>query len=178
MKNEAIVFGGGCFWCTEAIFQLVEGVKNVIPGYTGGHVEDPTYEHVGSGSTGHAEVIKLEFDPDVISLENLLRIFFEAHDPTVEDKQGPDIGNQYRSVIFWTDSSQLSVIKPLMIELRKKLGQKIVTQVEALTHFYPAEEFHRDYFHKNPNKPYCALNIAPKVRKLKKYLEDNGWLKK
>src|SRR3989339_535748 len=106
MKNEAIVFGGGCFWCTEAIFQLVEGVKNVIPGYTGGHVEDPTYEHVGSGSTGHAEVIKLEFDPDVISLENLLRIFFEAHDPTVEDKQGPDIGNQYRSVIFWTDSSQ------------------------------------------------------------------------
>ncbi|PIR94206.1 peptide-methionine (S)-S-oxide reductase [Candidatus Falkowbacteria bacterium CG10_big_fil_rev_8_21_14_0_10_39_11] len=177
-KNlETIVFGGGCFWCTEAIFHLIKGVESVESGYAGGHVENPSYNHIHSGSSGHAEVIKVEFDPEKISLENLLRIFFQAHDPTVEDKQGSDIGPEYRSIILWTDGNQLSVIKPMLVEIRRELDKKIVTEVQALTKFYPAEKEHQNYFKENPNKPYCVLNISPKIRKLKKYLQDNDWLK-
>lgn len=175
-KLQTIVFGGGCFWCTEAVFNLVKGVQKVTPGYAGGHVENSAYEHVSSGSSGHAEVIKVEFNSKEISLESLLRIFFTVHDPTSEDKQGSDIGSQFRSIIFWTDGDQLSVIKPLMLKIRKELEKKIITQVEALRKFYPAEKEHRNYFKANPNKPYCALNIAPKIRKLKKFLAENDWL--
>jgi len=158
------VLGGGCFWCLEAIFQRVNGVKKVVSGYSGGKRENPTYEQVCTGVSGYAEVVEIEFDEHVISYENLLDIFFEIHDPTQINRQGNDVGTQYRSVIFYLDENQKETALKKIEDLRNS-GINVVTEVSALTKFYRAEEYHQNYFNKNPNNPYCGYVIAPKVEK-------------
>jgi peptide-methionine (S)-S-oxide reductase len=161
---QKAVFGGGCFWCLEAIFQRVAGVEKVISGYSGGKRENPTYENVCSGATGHAEVIEITFDSKMVSFRELLVIFFRVHDSTQLNKQGNDIGTQYRSVIFYTDEEQ----KKLSEEYKQKLidnGINSVTEISPLETFYEAEKYHQNYFRLNPNNPYCAYVIAPKVEK-------------
>ena len=165
---ETAVFGGGCFWCGEAIFRKLRGVGSVLSGYAGGEKANPAYEEVISGETGHAEVVKIEFDPDQISYETLLEVLFEMHDPTTLNRQGNDMGSQYRSVIFYTSDRQktaaLNFIKKLMAE--KKFNQPIVTEIKPLTAFYPVEDYHFDYFNKNKNQPYCRVIISPKIKKI------------
>jgi peptide-methionine (S)-S-oxide reductase len=165
-KNEIAVFGGGCFWCTEAIYKRVKGVISVTPGYAGGSKENPTYQQVCSGSTGHAEVIKVEFDPEVVSYRDLLEVFWHAHDPTTLNRQGNDIGTQYRSIILYADSEQKEQAQKSLDKAQKSgmFSKPIVTQVEELGDFYPAEDYHHDYFANNPNQPYCRAIISPKVR--------------
>jgi peptide-methionine (S)-S-oxide reductase len=158
------VLGGGCFWCLEAIFQRVKGVKKVVSGYSGGKRENPNYEQVCTGVSGHAEVVEIEFDENVISYENLLDIFFEIHDPTQLNRQGNDVGSQYRSVIFYLDENQKNTALKKIEELKKK-GINVVTEVSPLTKFYKAEEYHQNYFNQNPQNPYCGYVIAPKVEK-------------
>jgi peptide-methionine (S)-S-oxide reductase len=158
------VLGGGCFWCLEAIFQRVKGVKKVVSGYSGGKRENPNYEQVCTGVSGHAEVVEIEFDENVISYENLLDIFFEIHDPTQLNRQGNDVGSQYRSVIFYLDENQKDTALKKIEELKKK-GINVVTEVSPLTKFYKAEEYHQNYFNQNPQNPYCGYVIAPKVEK-------------
>ncbi len=173
-KTEDAVFGGGCFWCTEAVFGELRGVRSVMPGYAGGIVPNPTYEQVSSEETGHAEVIKIEFDPNEIAYHDLLTVFFATHDPTTPNRQGPDAGTQYRSVIFTTAEGQ----KREADEFIKKLsaldprGKPIVTEVKPLDAFYPAGDEHREYFKKNPSQPYCQVVIEPKVQKLQKEFAD------
>jgi peptide-methionine (S)-S-oxide reductase len=161
MPNETIVFGGGCFWCTEAIFRELTGVSQVVSGYAGGTQPDPTYEEVCSGNTGHAEVIKITFDPDIIPLKVLLDVFFSSHDPTSLNQQGNDIGTQYRSIILYTNPEQLPVIK-------KNLKSGYVTEVKPLAKFYPAENYHQQYYDKNASAPYCQVIISPKLQKIRK----------
>lgn len=158
---EVATLAGGCFWCTEAIFKRLKGVASVIPGYTGGTKENPTYEQVCSGKTGHAEAIQVTFDPKIISFEQLLDIFFHLHDPTTLNQQGNDVGTQYRSAIFYHDENQ------------KKISEKMkqpnfVTDIVLFTNFYPAEDYHRDYYAKNSYQPYCQYVIEPKITKLYK----------
>ena len=169
-KTEVAVFGSGCFWCTEAVFQSLEGVLSVSSGYAGGAKGDPTYEDVSSGTTGHAEVIQIEFDPAKISYDDLLAVFFFSHDPTTLNRQGNDGGKQYRSVIFYTNESQKKAAQMLIGELHEKKAYEkdVVTEVKPLDRFYPAESYHKDYYKRNSSAPYCELVIAPKLEKLEK----------
>jgi len=170
-KEEAI-FGGGCFWCTEAIYKRVKGVEKVEPGYAGGDVENPSYRLVCSGTTGHAEVVRVTFDPAVISYKDLVDIFWYAHDPTTLNRQGNDIGTQYRSIILTKNDQQQKIAEKSLKEASESgaFRKPIVTVIEALDTFYPAEDYHFDYFATNPNQPYCRAVIAPKVQHfLEKY---------
>ena len=168
MKKEIAVFGGGCFWCTEAVFLMLKGVLSVSPGYAGGTKPDPTYEEVCGGNTGHAEVIKIEFDPERISFEDLLTVFFYEHDATTLNRQGNDIGTQYRSTVLYTTPEQKEKAEQLIKELndKKAYDKPVVTTVESLHNFYPAEDYHKDYYRRNKLAPYCELVIAPKLEKL------------
>jgi peptide-methionine (S)-S-oxide reductase len=168
VKTERATFGGGCFWCVEAAFETFRGVKSVVSGYAGGQAPDPNYEQVCSGKTGHAEVVQVEFDPTQISYEQLLEIFWEAHDPTTLHRQGADVGTQYRSIILWHDEPQKRAADKSKASAQKKFTGPIVTEIAPLTKFYPAEEYHQDYFQKHPNAPYCAVVISPKLKKLQK----------
>ncbi|MCL4329913.1 MAG: peptide-methionine (S)-S-oxide reductase MsrA [Candidatus Thermoplasmatota archaeon] len=167
---ETAVLGGGCFWCTEAVFQEVQGVTEVQSGYSGGTVANPTYEQVCTGRTGHAEVVRLRFDPSVISYNDILEIFFSIHDPTSLNRQGDDVGTQYRSAIFCNGKEQKSAALECISSLEKsgKYAKPIVTQVEDLREFYPSERYHWNYFRQNSSKPYCKLVISPKLEKFRK----------
>ncbi|HYY28480.1 MAG TPA: peptide-methionine (S)-S-oxide reductase MsrA [Chthoniobacterales bacterium] len=169
---ETAVFGGGCFWCLDAQFKLVNGVKSVVSGYAGGTTKNPTYEEVCSETTGHAEVIEVEFDPSVVSYEDLLRKFFRAHDPTTLNRQGPDVGTSYRSIILYKDENQKAIAEKVKAEAQKDWPDPIVTEIVPLTAFYKAEDYHQDYFAKNPNQGYCRLVVAPKVKKFEKMLQS------
>lgn len=164
---ETIVFGGGCFWCTEAVFKMLKGVKTVQSGYTGGTIPNPTYEQVRTGKTGHAESIKIDYDPAQIKLRDLLTVFFGSHDPTTMNRQGADVGTQYRSVIFTTSDEQINTVKEFLKEAQNDLADPIVTTVEPLGEFYPAETYHQDYYKKNSDAPYCTAVIDPKLAKVK-----------
>jgi peptide-methionine (S)-S-oxide reductase len=165
---EVATLAGGCFWCTEAVFSIVKGVEKVESGYTGGSVPNPTYEQVSTGTTGHAEAAQITFDPSVISFREILEIFFATHDPTTLNRQGPDVGTQYRSAIFYHNEEQKATAEQVIAELNKEeiWDAPIVTQVELLKTFYRAETYHKDYYMKHPNQPYCQQVIAPKLVKL------------
>jgi peptide-methionine (S)-S-oxide reductase len=166
-KLEKATFGAGCFWCIEAVFQRIKGVKSVISGYSGGKVENPTYEEVCSGRTGHAEVVQITFDPKVISYEEILDVFWKVHDPTSLNRQGPDEGTQYRSIILYHDEEQKRIAEKSRAEVSKSFDKPIVTEIRPLTKFYKAEDYHQDYYNRNRNAPYCRLVIHPKLEKLK-----------
>jgi len=167
---DAATIAGGCFWCLEAIFERLAGVDQVVSGYTGGSVADPTYDDVCGGATGHAEALQISFDPAVISYRELLDIFFAFHDPTTLNRQGPDVGTQYRSAIFYRDDEQARTARAVIADLEGKriFGAPIVTEVTPLTVFYPAEAYHQQYFQRHPERMYCQAMIAPKVAKLRK----------
>ena len=165
---EIATLAGGCFWCTEAVFKRLKGVTSVMPGYAGGTVADPTYEEVCAGATGHAETAQITFDPDIISFKKLLTVFFHLHDPTTVNKQGNDVGPQYRSVIFYHDDKQKGSAEKIrqQIEDEHIYPNKLVTEIIPFTAFYPAENYHRDYYAKNSYQPYCQFVIDPKIQKL------------
>jgi peptide-methionine (S)-S-oxide reductase len=169
-RVEVATLGGGCFWCTEAVFQLIRGVEKVDPGYAGGSLPNPTYEQVSTGATEHVEVANITFDTDTINFREILEIFFGTHDPTQLNRQGADVGTQYRSVIFCRTPEQKATAEQLIAELtsEKVYYRPIVTTVEALKAFYPAETYHKDYFKKHPRETYCQAVIAPKIAKLQK----------
>ncbi|MEM9400286.1 MAG: peptide-methionine (S)-S-oxide reductase MsrA [Verrucomicrobiota bacterium] len=167
MNTEKIILGGGCFWCVEAVFQRVEGVKAAVSGYMGGKVDNPTYREICNGTTGHAEVVEIEFDPSIVSLEDLLDLFWRAHDPTTLNRQGADVGTQYRSVIFYHDDEQNKVAEESKASAQANFDDPIVTQISAATKFYKAEDYHQDYYDQNKNAGYCRVVIAPKLNKLK-----------
>ncbi len=171
---EQATLGGGCFWCTDAVFADLRGVTDVRPGYAGGHVDKPTYEQVCSGTTGHAEVSRITFDPAQLSFEQLLGVYFATHDPTQLNRQGNDIGEQYRSVIFTHDDEQAKVAREFRDRLEEEgvFGAPVVTVVEPLSNYSDAEDYHRDYFERNPNQGYCAAVIAPKVAKFRQRYAD------
>ncbi|MGH7607558.1 MAG: peptide-methionine (S)-S-oxide reductase MsrA [Gemmatimonadales bacterium] len=174
MTIERATLAGGCFWCLEAVFEQLRGVTHVQSGYSGGHVPNPTYQAVCTGTTGHAEVVQVAFDADAISFRDLLGVFFTLHDPTTLNRQGGDVGAQYRSAIFYHDEQQQRVAEALKRELEAEhvFDDAIVTEIVPLDAFYPAEEYHREYYRRNPDQPYCRAVIAPKVAKLRsKYLE-------
>jgi peptide-methionine (S)-S-oxide reductase len=168
--TEIATLGGGCFWCTEAILSELVGVSSVTSGYAGGTVPSPTYEQVCTGRTGHAEVVQVTFDPSVVSYHDLLTVFLTTHDPTSLNRQGNDVGTQYRSVIFWHSPTQRATAEQVIGELESAQlwKRKIVTELAPFTEFYPAEEYHRDYFRRNPGSGYCRAIIAPKVSKFRK----------
>ena len=174
MPNEIATLGGGCFWCLEAAYEQIDGVLKVVSGYAGGRRENPTYDQVCSGATGHAEVVQLTYDPDVVTFRDLLDVFFTIHDPTTLNRQGNDVGTQYRSVIFHHSPEQEHAAREVVRELEaeKVYDNPIVTEIAPLTEFYPAEHYHQDYFTNNPNQPYCAAIVAPKVAKVRKYYFD------
>lgn len=164
---ETSILGGGCFWCTEAVFERVEGVKEVISGYAGGDILNPTYEQICTGTTGHAEVIKIIYEPSVIPYEKILQIFAECHDPTTLNRQGADVGTQYRSTIMYLSESQEKAAKLWKQSLSSKYEDPVVTEIVPAPKFYKAEEYHQDYYTKNPNQGYCSVVIRPKLKKLK-----------
>lgn len=168
---EIATLGGGCFWCLEALFETLPGVKSVVSGYAGGKTENPTYEQICRGNTGHAEVVQIEFDPAQISFAKLLEWFWLAHDPTTLNRQGNDIGTQYRSVIFYHSAVQRTAAEQSKAAAQKEFARPIVTEITALPKFYRAEEYHQDYFRKNPNNAYCQATIPPKLKKFKARLE-------
>ncbi|HWD18614.1 MAG TPA: peptide-methionine (S)-S-oxide reductase MsrA [Verrucomicrobiae bacterium] len=166
-KIETATFGGGCFWCGEAVFQRIPGVKSVVSGYAGGTTVNPTYDQVCTETTGHAEVIQVKFDPAIISYEKLLDVFFEEHDPTTLNRQGNDVGAQYRSIILYSDAAQKVVAEKAKASAALQHSKPIVTQIVPLTAFYPAEDYHQNYYNLNKDKnPYCSFIIRPKLRKL------------
>lgn len=167
--TEQLTIGGGCFWCLEPVFDRLLGVESVVSGYSGGRVANPTYERVCSGATGHAEVIQVTFDPAVISLHDLLKLFFAFHDPTTLNRQGPDLGTQYRSVIFYATAEQERVAREVIDELEREqaFDHPIMTELTPLTVFYPAEAYHQRYYQQHPAQAYCAAMIAPKMAKLR-----------
>ncbi len=169
LMSEHATFGGGCFWCTEAAFKELHGVSQVTSGYTGGETENPTYKQVCSGRTGHNEVVQLEYDPAVISFEDLLEVFFTIHDPTTVNRQGPDVGSQYRSGIYTHSGRQAELAEAYIdsLEAESVYDDPIVTEVESLETFYEAEAYHQDYFEKNPTDAYCSMHAAPKVDKVR-----------
>lgn len=167
-QTRFATFGGGCFWCTEAVFELLPGVKKVVSGYAGGHTANPSYKQICTGETGHAEVIRIEFDPAVVSYERLVEVFFEAHDPTTLNRQGADEGTQYRSVIFYSDEAQKAAAEKGKAAAQAQFDDPIVTEISPLPKFYAAEDYHQDYFRNNPSQGYCAFVIRPKVSKLQK----------
>lgn len=167
---KTTVFGGGCFWCTEAVFQMLKGVSKVEPGYAGGTLDDPSYERVSEGNTGHAEVIRVTYDPAIITYTDLLTVFFGSHDPTTPNRQGNDVGEQYRSVIFYGDEEEKKTAEGIIKDVDASLtdGTHVVTQLVPLGTFYPAEDYHKNYFKTNTSAPYCQLIIEPKVEKVRK----------
>jgi peptide-methionine (S)-S-oxide reductase len=165
-KKDWIVLGGGCFWCMEAVFVRLDGIVSVTSGYAGGEKENPAYKEVCSGTTGHAEVVKVEFDSHTITLDEILDLFFKAHDPTTVNRQGADTGSQYRSVILYRDKQQEEAAKAAVSRAEESYPDPIVTEIEPLREFYPAEEYHQDYYKRNPQAPYCRAVIDPKIRKV------------
>ena len=165
--TQVATFGGGCFWCTEAVFELVEGVEDVVSGYAGGANPNPTYEEICTGETGHAEVVKITFNPVEVSYESLLETFGQCHDPTTLNRQGADVGTQYRSVVMYHDDEQRLAAEKWKKKLDDSLADSVVTEIVEVPIFYPAEKFHQDYFKRNPNQGYCAFVIRPKLDKLK-----------
>jgi peptide-methionine (S)-S-oxide reductase len=168
MQTEVAILGGGCFWCLEAVYLEVRGVTKVESGYMGGHTPDPTYEQVCAGTTGHAEVVRVEFDPALIAYRDILEVFFTIHDPTTLNRQGNDIGTQYRSVIFTTSPEQESVARKVMAEMANVWDAPIVTELKPAETWYVAEDYHQDYFNQHPLQGYCAFVVAPKVAKFRK----------
>lgn len=173
-KLQIATFGSGCFWCSEAIFERVKGVKSVESGYAGGTVPNPTYEAVCTGKTGHAEVIQIKFDPSIVSYDELLEIFWKTHDPTTLNRQGADVGTQYRSVIFYHNDEQKQKAESYKSELNKAgiWKDSIVTEISSFTKFYPAEKYHQDYYEQNPNQAYCAFVITPKLEKFEQIFKN------
>jgi len=173
-KEQTAVFGGGCFWCIEAVFQRLGGVSHVESGYMGGHVDNPTYRQVCDGDTGHVEVVRLTFDPDEISYRELLDVFFTVHDPTTLNRQGNDTGEQYRSVIFFADEEQQRIAEDVIAEMAaaKVFPEPIVTTVEPASTFYKAEGYHQNYYNENSRQPYCMFVISPKLAKFEKKFGD------
>lgn len=165
-STELATLGGGCFWCVEAVYEQVPGVLKVVSGYAGGHVPDPTYEQVCTGTTGHAEVAQITFDPSKISYEDLLRWFWKAHDPTTLNRQGADVGTQYRSAIFTHSETQKAVAERSMAEAQRDVADPIVTEITPLERFYPAEDYHQQYYRNHSAAPYCMFVIRPKLKKL------------
>lgn len=163
---ETAILGGGCFWCTEAVFEKIDGIIDVVSGYAGGKSENPTYKEICTGKSGHAEVIKIEFNPARISFEKILDIFGKAHDPTTLNRQGADVGTQYRSTVMFLNDKQKVAAEKWKIELSKKLPSKVVTEIVKAPTFYKAEEYHQDYYTRNPNQGYCNFVIRPKLKKL------------
>ncbi|WP_135819703.1 peptide-methionine (S)-S-oxide reductase MsrA [Halostella litorea] len=174
MPTDRATFGGGCFWCTEAAFKELDGVERVTSGYAGGDVADPTYEQVCRGNTGHAEVVQVEYDPDVITYPDLLQVFFTVHDPTQLNRQGPDVGTQYRSIVLYHDDEQREQVERFLVELSEEdaYDDDIVTEVEPLSKFYEAEQRHQDYYEKNPDDRYCSFYAEPKVKKVREKFGD------
>ena len=174
--TEKIILGGGCFWCIEAVYRNVKGIKKAISGYMGGNVENPTYEQVCRKNTGHIEVVLLEYDPEVISVKTILDIFWTVHDPTTPDRQGNDRGPQYASAIFYYDAKQLDIIQTSIKNVASKIWQEpVVTKILPVSEFYIAEAYHQDYFYQNPNQAYCQYIIDPKITKLRNSFAQ--WLK-
>jgi len=173
-QRETATLAGGCFWCLEAAFQDLKGVEKVQSGYAGGHVANPSYEQVCTGTTGHAEVVQITFDPTVVSFDDLLHVFFTIHDPTTLNRQGEDVGTQYRSAIFYHTPQQKATAERVIRELEaeKVWDDPVVTELKPLDAFYPAEQYHRDYYRRNPNQGYCRAVIAPKVAKVRKLYFD------
>ena len=165
-NTEHATFGGGCFWCLEAVFERVDGVKSVTSGYAGGQMPNPTYKDVCTEETGHAEVIQIEFDPGKTSYEQLLEVFWAAHDPTTLNRQGADEGAQYRSIILYQNDAQKIAAEKSLAAAQKEFGGKVVTQIVPLTKFYPAETYHQGYYRNNAHAPYCMMVITPKLKKL------------
>jgi peptide-methionine (S)-S-oxide reductase len=173
-KIETATFGNGCFWCTEAVFQQLNGVLKVTSGYSGGKIENPTYKQVCTGTTGHAECLNIEYDPSIISFEELLEVFWKTHDPTTLNRQGNDVGTQYRSTIFYHNEEQKVKAEKYKAELDKSgsYDKPIVTTLEPFTKFYPAEDYHQNYFNENGSNPYCQLVVQPKVEKFEKVFKS------
>ncbi|MBN2244097.1 MAG: peptide-methionine (S)-S-oxide reductase MsrA [Acidobacteria bacterium] len=174
-ENDTLAtFGGGCFWCTEAVLGSLRGVIRAVCGYSGGHAENPTYQEVCTGATGHAECVQITFDPGVISYQELLEVFWKTHDPTTRNRQGNDIGTQYRSVIFYHDLQQKDLAESCRdkLEAERAWDRPLVTEIVPLEKFWPAESYHQDYFRNNPSNTYCSLVVAPKIEKFKKVFRD------
>lgn len=171
---ETATLGAGCFWCVEAVFDDLKGVEDVVSGYAGGETENPNYREVCSGATGHAEVVQIKFDPNQISFRDILRVFFTVHDPTTLNRQGADIGTQYRSAIFFHTPEQKQIAHEVIEEItgERLYDNLIVTEITEFTNFYPAEDYHQEYFANNPTQPYCAAVVAPKVRKFRDKFAD------
>ena len=169
-KSDIATLGGGCFWCVEAVFQRIEGVLSVKPGYAGGDIKNPTYKQICTGNTGHAEVAKIEFDPEKITYSQILNVFWQSHDPTTLNRQGNDVGTQYRSVIFFHDEGQREIAEKSKIDADKSgyWDNNIVTEITLLNNYYDAEDYHDNYYNNNPNQPYCLFVIKPKLDKLEK----------
>jgi peptide-methionine (S)-S-oxide reductase len=172
MAIEKATFGGGCFWCLEAVFEQTRGVIDVLSGYAGGELSDPTYAQVCSGQTHHAEVVQITFDPNVVTYEELLTVFWHIHDPTTLNRQGNDVGTQYRSVIFYHDETQKAQAQASIQAISPHFARPIVTQIQPLEIFYPAEEYHQDFFRKNPNHGYCVFVVSAKVEHFKEECQD------
>lgn len=167
MAQEKATLGAGCFWCVEAVFERIPGVQSVVAGYAGGSKPNPTYEEVCSGNTGHAEVAQITFDPSIVSFEKILEVYWKAHDPTTMNRQGADVGTQYRSVVFYDGEKQKLAAERSKKEAQRYFEDPIVTEVQPLKEFYKAENYHQDYYKNNPNAPYCTFVIRPKLKKLK-----------
>jgi len=172
--KEVVTLGGGCFWCIEAVFEELNGVEHLESGYSGGQVDDPTYEQVCTGATGHAEVVQVTFDPKVISLKEVLEVFFTVHDPTTLNRQGADVGTQYRSMIFYRSEEQKVIAEQVIREIQKEKLWKapIVTELVPFKAFYKAEDYHQEYYKKNPGQAYCRIVIAPKIKKFRGHYKD------
>jgi peptide-methionine (S)-S-oxide reductase len=174
MGTQIATLAGGCFWCLEAVYDEIKGVQSVESGYAGGHVENPSYREVCTGRTGHAEVVRVTFDPDIVSYRDLLNVFFGIHDPTTLNRQGADVGTQYRSAIFYHDEEQKRIAEEVIqdLEAQKIFDRPIVTSLEKMDAFYVAEDYHQEYFANNPYQPYCMAVVAPKVSKFRKHYMD------
>lgn len=171
-KTETAILGGGCFWCVEAQYKMLKGVKKAISGYAGGKVDNPTYKQVCEGDTGHAEVVQIEYDPAMISYKDIIDLFWLAHDPTTLNQQGNDIGTQYRSTIMYVNEEQKKIAEASLAEAQKEISGKIVTEIVPLKKFYSAEEYHQEYFANNPNAGYCRVVVGPKVAKFRHKLAE------
>lgn len=174
MKKETVVLGGGCFWCTEAVFKMLKGIISVMPGYAGGTTQNPTYASVSGGKTGHIEVVKIDYDPVTIDLKNILTVFFASHDPSTLNRQGNDVGTEYRSAILYTTSQQKEIIDAFITDINtsNQEGKPIVTEVMPLVQFYEAESYHQDYYERNKDQRYCQIIINPKLDKMQKEFAD------
>lgn len=175
-KLESAIIGGGCFWCVEAQYKMLKGVKKVVSGYAGGHVKNPTYKQICQGDTGHAEVIRVDYDPAQITFRDVIDLFWDAHDPTTLNRQGNDVGPQYRSIILYTSEEQKKISEESKVNAEKIIGKPIVTEIVPLEIFYPAEDYHQDYYKNNPYQGYCQAVVRPKVSKFKEKLKEKGKL--